>query len=493
MRTQIWRSARLATVVASTVAVLFATSAMAASFQVLHSFAGPEGQTPVTPLVQGTDGFLYGVAAHGGDPAILPPDGGGTAFRVDASGGVNTLHTFKGPDGAVPNSLIQAGDGFLYGTTVYGGGPAISSLQPGYGTIFRMNTAGTLTTLHVFPANDAAAHPRPIIQGADRALYGTMSGGVGAQGHRPGFVYRFDPVSGNFRHLHDFVISDGANPTGPLFQATDGFFYGTTNEGGKWNSGVIYKVDALGNFVLLHSLSPLFPGEGSQPKGGVIQASDGSFYGTTEQGGYGGEIFRMDAAGTFTVLHSFDAYASDGWRPVSGLIQGRDGFLYGTAPIGGLPVTASSRRGVVYRMDLAGTVTVLRTFTGPDGASPQAALVQGTNGRLYGSTVIGGASGLGVLFAVDLASAPPPVKADTVAVTLAQYRASKKLFSVGATSTSATATLTAYVTSTGTRIGTLANVGGGKFSAVFSWPSKPQSVTVRSSMGGSATKTVTTK
>ena len=67
----------------------------------------------------------------------------------------------------------------------------------------------------------------------------------------------------------------------------------------------------------------------------MIQASDGFFYGTTELGGYGGEIFRMDAAGNFTVLHRFDAYASDGWKPVSGLIEARDGFLYGTAPIGG--------------------------------------------------------------------------------------------------------------------------------------------------------------
>jgi uncharacterized repeat protein (TIGR03803 family) len=109
-----------------------------------------------------------------------------------------------------------------------------------------------------------------------------------------------------------------------------------------------FKVDVLGHFALLHSLSLLYPGEGSEPKGGVIQASDGFFYGTTEQGGYGGEIFRMDAAGNFTVIHRFDSYFSDGGRPRSGLIEGRDGFLYGTASSGGQPVTAS-RYGVVYR------------------------------------------------------------------------------------------------------------------------------------------------
>lgn len=382
--------------------------ASATSFTVLHSFGGPEGETPAAPLVQGADGYFYGVAAHGGDLTVLPPDGGGTAFRVDASGNVTTLHVFRGLEGAVPSSLIHGRDGFFYGTATYGGQASISSLLPGYGTVFRMNGSGTVTVLHVFPPNDAGAFPRPVIQGTDGALYGTVSGGVGSLGHFPGYVYRLDPITGDFRHVHDFVISDGENPTGPLFQAGDGFFYGTTNQGGPWNTGVIYKVNAAGSFVLLHSLSPFYPGEGSEPKGGVIQASNGLFYGTTEQGGYGGEIFRMDAAGNFTVIHRFDAYASDGWKPVSGLIEGRDGFLYGTAPIGGQPVTASSRYGVVYRMDKDGAVSVLHTFTGPDGMRPLAALVQGADGGLFGSTVVGGTSGLGALFRIDT-GAPAPL------------------------------------------------------------------------------------
>lgn len=382
--------------------------AAAASFAVLHSFGGPEGETPAAPLVQGADGSLYGVAAHGGDFTVLPPDGGGTAFRLDANGNVTTLHVFRGLEGAVPTGLIQGRDGFFYGTATYGGQPSISPLQAGYGTVFRMDAAGTVTVLHVFPPNDAGAFPRPVIQGADGALYGTVSGGVGSLGHFPGYVYRLDPITGGFRHLHDFVISDGENPTGPLFEARDGFFYGTTNQGGQWNAGVVYKVDAAGSFTLLHSLSPFWPGEGSEPKGGVIQASNGLFYGTTEQGGYGGEIFDMDAAGNFDVIHRFDAYASDGWKPVSGLIEGRDGFLYGTAPVGGLPVTGT-RYGVVYRMDEAGAVTVLHTFNGPDGIRPTAAVVQGADGALYGSTIVGGAFGLGVLFRIDLAvPAPPP-------------------------------------------------------------------------------------
>jgi uncharacterized repeat protein (TIGR03803 family) len=267
-----------------------------------------------------------------------------------------------------------------------------------------MDATGVVTLLHVFPYSigGGSSQPGPIVQGWDGALYGTALGEFGTSGIG-GYVYRFDPLTGQLRHLHDFVGSDGAVPTGPLFQAADEFFYGTTNQGGTWNSGVVYKVDALGHFALLHSLSPFFPGEGSEPKGGVIQASDGFFYGTTEQGGYGGEIFRMDAAGNFAVIHRFDSYFSDGGRPRSGLIEGRDGFLYGTTPSGGLPVD-SPRYGVVYRMDHAGTVTVLHTFTGPDGLEPWAALVQGADGGLYGSTVGGGAFGLGVLFRIDTAA-----------------------------------------------------------------------------------------
>jgi uncharacterized repeat protein (TIGR03803 family) len=471
------------------------------SFSILHSFSGPEGQTPAAPVVQGTDGFFYGVAAHGGDFTVFPSDGGGTAFRVDASGNLTKLHVFRGPEGAVPNSLIQGRDGFFYGTATYGGEEGLSPLQPGNGTIFRMDKAGVVTVLHVFPYSigGGSSQPGPIVQGADGALYGGALGAFGTSAVG-GYIYRFDPATGNFRHLHDFVGTDGAVPTGPLFQGRDGFFYGTTNQGGSWNSGVIYKVDVLGHFVLLHSLSPLYPGEGSEPKGGVIQAGDGFFYGTTELGGYGGEIFRMDAAGNFTVLHRFDSYASDGAKPMSGLIEGRDGFLYGTASIGGQPVTGS-RYGVVYRMDKAGTVTVLHTFTGPDGSTPWAALAQGADG-LYGSTVVGGAFGLGVLFRVDPAA--PATLPTLTGLTLAPSRV------VGGQSSTGTVTLggpapsggaiVALSSSSSSVASVLATVTvpGGATSALFVVSTKPvkrtRTTAITASYNGSsvsATLTVT--
>jgi uncharacterized repeat protein (TIGR03803 family) len=462
----------------ATLMFAFAGAASAAAFTVLHNFSGPEGETPAAPLIQGADGFFYGVAAHGGDFTVLPPDGGGTVFRMDANGGVETLHTFGGPEGAWPKSLIQARDGFFYGTATFGGQPSISGLNPGTGTIFRMDATGEVTVLHVFPYSigGGSSQPGPIVQGTDGALYGSALGEFGTSAIG-GYVYRFDPITGDFRHLHDFIGSDGAIPTGPLFQAGDGFFYGTTNQGGLWNSGVIYKVDAFGHFLLLHSLSPFFPGEGSEPKGGVIQASDGFFYGTTEQGGYGGEIFRMDAAGNFTVLHRFDAYFSDGGRPRSGLIEGRDGFLYGTASKGGQPVTGS-RYGVVYRMDMAGTVTVMHTFTGPDGYEPWAALVQGTDGGLYGSTVVGGAFGLGVLFRVDPAA---PVAASLTSVTLNPAQVTGGSSSTGTVTLTGPAPAGGAVVTLGSSSGNAAvpatvNVPAGSSSATF--PVTTTSVTI---------------
>jgi uncharacterized repeat protein (TIGR03803 family) len=681
MNSPILKRTSFAAIVAATTVVLVATSAMAASFQVLHSFSGPDGETPTAPLVQGADGFLYGVAPHGGDFTVLPPDGGGTAFRIAADGSsFTTLHVFTGPDGAAPISLVLGRDGFFYGTTHYGGPTSTTSLIPGTGVLFRMDTAGKVTVLRRFIDASGGFYPGPIVVGLDGALYGPAAGGVSTLNTYPGLVYRFDPATGDFRVLHDFNLADGKDPTGPLFPGDDGNLYGTTWQGGPSNTGVIYKVDPAGNFTLLHTLQVFGQSEGWEPNGGLVRTADGSIYGTTH--GSNGSVFRVDPNGSFTILHTFDNFGSDGLRPVSGLIQARDGFFYGTAPIGGVPVTSPDRSGVVYRMDKAGTVTVMHTFIGPDGRGPNAALVQGANGQLYGPTVAGGAFGLGVIFWLDpsqpnpiaaltfspntvfpgssstgtvtlsapapsggapvalsssndgavtvppsvtvpagassatftaltasyvdnavvkvfaslggvgisstltvargttlaslslnpgtvtggqssagtvtlSAGAPsggaavtlsssnpsvagvpasvtvaagatsasfpvmttavnastsvtisgtydgttqsatltvtPPATADTVAITVAQYRLSSKKLSVQATSTSATATLTVYVTATGQRIGTLANNGGGKYSAQFSWPSNPQNITVRSSLGGSATRAVTTR
>lgn len=379
-----------------------------ASVGTLHSFAGPEGETPAAPLVQGSDGLLYGVAAHGGDFDVLPPDGGGTIFRTDGSGNLTTLHVFRGLEGAVPTGIVQGRDGAFYGTTTYGGQPGISPLVPGNGTIFRIDTAGNLTLLFVFPGGERGFRPGPLMQGSDGALYGTAVGGDTLYARLPGLVYRFDPATGDYRILHTFELRDGLyldgkNPTGKLFQAGDGFLYGTTLQGGPWNAGVVYKVDVTGTFAVVHAFGV---NEGSGAKAGVFQASDGFFYGTLEHATYGGKIFRLDAAGNLTTLFAFGPYSADGWAPVTNPIEGRDGFLYGTTPRGGSAPAGSY--GVVYRISRSGSLSVLHSFSGADGIAPSAALLQAYDGLLYGSTVVGGAYGLGTLFKLD-ATQPAPL------------------------------------------------------------------------------------
>jgi uncharacterized repeat protein (TIGR03803 family) len=385
-------------------AALMLAAPASASVGSFYSFAGPEGETPAAPLVQGTDGFLYGVAAHGGDFNVLAPDGGGTIFRTDGSGRLKALHVFSGLGGAVPTGIVKGRDGFFYGTTTYGGQSDITALNPGNGTIFRMDANGNFTVLFVFPGGELGYRPGPLMQGSDGALYGTAVGG--SMLYIPGIVYRFDPVTRAYRILHTFVTRDGRyldgkGPSGKLFEARDGFLYGTTLQGGPSNAGVVYKIDPAGNFAVMHAFGSF---EGSEAKAGVFQASDGYFYGTLEHGGYGGKIFRLDAAGNYTTVYAFGPYSANGWAPISNPIEGRDGFFYGTTPRGG--TSPSGSYGVVYRLSRSGSLSVLHSFSGTDGISPSTSLVQAANGTFYGSTIVGGSFGLGTLF--KLAAAPTP-------------------------------------------------------------------------------------
>jgi len=402
-------------------------SSAATSLSVLHSFAGPEGEVPAAPLVEGGDGFLYGVGRYGGDFSVMPPDGGGTIFRTDGAGNVTTLHVFSGEDGAVPTGLTQGRDGMFYGTTVYGGVPEPDSLNPGPGTIFRIDRSGNLTTLFVLPGWESGYRPGPLVQGSDGALYGTAVGGTSLYERFPGVVFRFDPADSSYRILHTFTIADGRDPTGRLFEA-DGFFYGTTNQGGPFRCGVVYKVNAAGDFTLLHSFDF---NDGCEPKAGVFRASDGFFYGTTEKtaGGYG-EVFRLDGSGNLTVLHRFGPYSAGGLSPDTNPTEVSPGVFYGVTPLGG---TLNPSYGLVYRMDSSGSTSVVHEFSGPDGIAPHASLALASDGVLYGSTSVGGAYGLGTLF--RLASTEPALPPTLLSLTPSHYGV------VGGSSVSATVEL----------------------------------------------------
>lgn len=186
---------------------------------------------------------------------------------------------------------------------------------------------------------------------------------------------------------------DGESPYAGLVQGTDGNFYGTTNLGGASGDGTVFKITPSGTLTTLHSFDYT---DGKNPNAGLVQATNGDFYGTTFYGGaynspYGyGTIFRMTPTGTLTTLLSFDD--TDGIWPTAGLIQATDGDLYGATQGGG----ANGIGGTIYKITPTGTLTTLYSFCSQtdckDGYGPLAAPVQDTNGNFYGTTWLGGTS-----------------------------------------------------------------------------------------------------
>lgn len=211
----------------------------------LHSFGGTDGEFPYAALVQATDGNLYGATTQGGTHQ------GGTIFRITPAATFSTIYNFCSKkncvDGSAPfGTLVQGTDGNLYGTANYGGANNTSGCNGnGCGTVFRITTGGELTTVHSFcsEANcaDGAAPETGLAQANDGSFYGTTHVG-GTEGH--GTVFRITSA-GVLTTLHDSGTKDGLY--GPLMQATDGTLFGTTINGGTSSQcasgcGTIYSL-----------------------------------------------------------------------------------------------------------------------------------------------------------------------------------------------------------------------------------------------------------
>jgi uncharacterized repeat protein (TIGR03803 family) len=374
----------------------------------LHAFnAGPDGAHPGAALLQAADGNFYGTTQYGGTYDH------GTIFRVTPAGATSVVYTFAGGfDGGHPvASLIEGSDGNLYGTTYDNG-------AYNFGITFQMSKSGHFTILHAFNGEDGAYPSAALVQGRDGNFYGTTAAGT-ILGH--GAVFRMSP-DGTVTVLHAFAgDADGAEPMAPLVQTPDGSFYGTTSSDGRthWDwfnpctwvaHGTIFKI-SRGVTTTLRVFDGSVPGAAP---GFLIQAADGNLYGTMA-GGYTGvypnpcsysppTIFRMTLTGAMTTLHTFDAY--EGTSP--GLLQATDGNFYGTQPY--YFSGTGTYRDRVFQMTPNGTINLVSDGLGLGSGGK---LIQAKDGNLYGASFSGGTYGpswrsFGVVFRVNLSAVPSP-------------------------------------------------------------------------------------
>jgi uncharacterized repeat protein (TIGR03803 family) len=247
--------------------------------------------------------------------------------------------------------MVPASNGYLYATTVQGGTSACPPLV-GCGTVFRVSPSGAFTSVHSFTGADGSQIYARVVQATNEDLYGTAyGGGSDACPGGCGTVFKMTP-SGTLTALHTFSGTDGANPAGGLIQARNGDLYGETNTGGANNAGAIYRMTPSGEFTTLYSFcSQPNCADGSGPSADMVQASDGYFYGTTQAGGSGshGTIFKVSPAGTLTTLYSFCSQSgcTDGATPEGGLTEDTNGQFYGTTLQGG-----ASNNGAVYSLSV---------------------------------------------------------------------------------------------------------------------------------------------
>jgi uncharacterized repeat protein (TIGR03803 family) len=314
-----------------------------------------------------------------------------------AAGTQSVLYSFgaTATDGLNPGAAqLTVNAGNFYGTTEKGG-------ENGYGAVYKITAAGTESVLYSFgaTASDGAGPVGGLIVDSAGNLYGTTVGG-GANDR--GTVYKIT-AAGTESVLYSFgaTASDGVMPYESLIMDSAGNLYGTTVQGGAKHHGTVFKISAAGTESLLHSFGAT-ASDGWTPLTSLIMDSAGNLYGTTTSGGANdhGTVFKIGAAGTESVLYSFGATASDGQQPYAGLLADSAGNLYGTTYIGG-----ANNRGTVFKISAAGTESLLYSFgaTASDGVGPYADLITDSAGNLYGTTEQGGANDKGTVFKISAA------------------------------------------------------------------------------------------
>jgi uncharacterized repeat protein (TIGR03803 family) len=356
-------------------------SANAQTFKVLHEFNGQsDGALPEGAILQDAAGNLFGTTFAGS--AI----GEGTVYKIDSRGAESVLLSFNAfVTGSSPASaLIQDQAGNLVGTA--DGGPG------GAGIIYKLSQQGDQRLLFSFQGgtgrNARVPSGGPIMDTAGNIFGTTLFGGNGACQFGCGSVYRLD-TAGTLHVLHNFNgVSDGNQPFGPLVRDAAGNLFGIAKSGGNLNCtefpqtgcGTVFKI-SKGVLTVLHT----FQGgtDGATPQPGLLLDAAGNLFGAAAAGGNGenGLIFKISSNGTYSVVHRFTG--NDGKTPNGTLVVDAAGNLFGTAQGGGV-----NALGTVFELSAAGKVTVLHAFTGNlDGAFPLAGLTRDSSGTLTGTAV----------------------------------------------------------------------------------------------------------
>src|SRR6266496_1395521 len=360
--------------------------APAQSVSTVYSFTGQNSSgfpNYVTPI-QGRDGRLYGTT--------LGPKGTcGTAFKMAVSGYATTIYTF-GADGCNPlGGLTLATDGNLYGTTFFGGASNV-------GVLFKLSPTGVYTVLHEFSGGSDGAGPvAPPIEASDGNLYGATTGT-----NYLSTIYKYTLKGAAYTTIYNFTSSYGEAVQGPLIQGSNGNLYGAAELGGSSTfCGTLFELTRTGSQVWSYNF-PCQPG-GISPYS-LTQVKDGNFYGATIDGGpvnspNCGTVFQVGATGNVSTLYSIPSFA-DGCGLQTALTFGTDGNLYGVALYNG-----RHNHGTLFRISQQGSFELLNSF-GATASDPLAAPMQHTNGIFYGTTSSGGKYNSGTIYSYNAGLAP---------------------------------------------------------------------------------------
>ena len=310
----------------------------------LVSFNNTNGAYPRATLRLGSNGNFYGTTEEGGG------SGYGTVFKVTTNGTLTTLVSFNGTNGKYPIAGLTLGtDGNFYGTTEAGSSDA--------GTVFKVTTNGALTTLVSFNGTNGAEPYGALALGNDGNFYGTTA--TGGSSNNYGTVFKVT-TNGTLTTLVSFSYTNGVYPIAGLTLGADGNFYGTTQGGGNTNiyggygGGTIFQVTTNGTLTTLVSFSDT---NGAFTHAALTLGTDGNFYGMTEQGGSIGlgTVLKVTTNGALTTLVSFGR--TNGAFPQAALTLGTDGNFYGTTSGGGIiNSTDPNGCGMVFRLTLSSVV-----------------------------------------------------------------------------------------------------------------------------------------